>query len=115
VIVTGAFVATSQRSAPSGVGFVMEMAWVWALSLVAAAIFVIPVLALAPRLRRPPFWIAAIWGAGVAWASSTVFFGRLHLASTSIQGLAGLAAAGSVSGILYAFLVRRAKTQMVES
>ena len=35
-------------------------------SLAAGVVLVLPVLALVPKLRQPPAWIAAIWGATVA-------------------------------------------------
>ena len=63
VLVVALFEAFNGKSGRAGFGFLLGMAWIWLLSLGAAAIFVLPVLALVPRLRKPALWLAALWGA----------------------------------------------------
>lgn len=105
VVVQFVFMAIFQRLPPLILPFAILVTWTWAFSLAAAAVFVVPVLVLVPRLRRPPVWIAAVWGALAAWACGIgigVLFGSSSIA------WAGLAMAGASSGVLYALLVRRA-------
>jgi len=87
--------AVFQRLPPLMLPFVILVAWTWTLSLAAAVVFVVPVLLLVPRLRRPPVWIAAVWGAMAAWAFAA-----------AVGPLWG-SLAGAASGGLYALPVRR--------
>jgi hypothetical protein len=107
VIVMAAFDAVSRGSVRPGLEFLIVMAFMWAISLAAAAMFVLPILALVPRVRRPSLGVAAIWGAGAALAFWALFFGQPVVTTASPQAVGALAAAGAASGILYAVLVRR--------
>ena len=79
------------------------VAWMWVLTLAACVLFVLPVLAIAPRLRRPSIWLAAGWGALTASAFAGLIFGRPY----NPQALVVFAATGAVAGVCYALLVRR--------
>jgi len=94
-----------QKSGRMGWGFVIVLAWVWALSLAAAVLFVIPVLACVPRLRRPPLWFAALWGVLVAGLFSALLFGPDQLMHASRGAHLGLGLWGAAAGVLYAVLV----------
>lgn len=100
------FATLFQQAGLFGSAFVILMAWVWGLSIAAAVVFVMPVLALIPRLRQPPFWFAAIWGAVVAWVFSGLFLRRVDAGGYSLRAWAGLGVAGAAAGLLYAALVR---------
>jgi hypothetical protein len=88
---------------PIGWPLVIIVFWSWSLSLAAALLFVMPILAFVPRLRQPPFWLAAMWGAAAAWAFTSLFIQRRQM----VDFWSPLAVAGAASGLLYALLVRR--------
>ena len=106
-VVVVAAISMAQRVFPtSGWSVVSMAALMWVLTLAAAVVFVLPVLAIAPRLRRPPIWLAAGWGALAAGAFAGLIFGwpyRLY----GPQGLVVFAAVGAVAGMSYAVLARR--------
>jgi hypothetical protein len=63
---------------------------------------VLPVLMLAPSLRRLPYWLAASWGAGIAMLCGLIvirFSGPLGF-------LLMPAGAGAVAGVTYAITAR---------
>ena len=82
------------------------VAWMWVLTLAAIVFFVLPVLAIAPRLRRPSIWLAAGWGALTASAFAGLIIGRPYKLYGP-QALVVFAATGAVAGVCYALLVRR--------
>ena len=106
VAVSAAFAIFFQHLNPLSVGFVLALAWVWVLSLATGGLFVLPLLAFVPRIRKPPLWCAAIWGALAGLAFSSLVFGRLFL-NSSVLGVTGIAGAGAASGLVYGFVVRR--------
>lgn len=106
-IVYALFEVFVQKTGRMGGGFVIALAWVWALSLAAAVMFVVPVLACVPRLRRPPVWFAALWGVLVAGLFSALVLGPDHLMRASPVAHLGLGVSGAAAGFLYAVLVRR--------
>ena len=82
------------------------VAWMWVLTLATGVFFVLPVLAMTPRLRRPSIWLAAGWGA----LATSVFVGLILGRPNKLYGpqaLVVFAAAGKVAGVCYALLVRR--------
>jgi len=74
-------------------------------AFVSSLVFVFPVLAFVPRLRKPSFGLAAIWGALVAcgWAVP----GVVHFARIAWLPILPLAALGAASGLVYAAVARR--------
>jgi hypothetical protein len=73
----------------------------------AAALFVLPILAIWPLLRRPSYPLAAIWGTVSAWcAGALVMWGQFY-ELVRWEPLLGLGAAGAASGLLYTYVVRR--------
>jgi tellurite resistance protein TehA-like permease len=61
----GSMVVSVLVSMLDGRGAVASITTAWLvgfISLAAGFILVLPVLWLAPRLRHPPLWLAAIWG-----------------------------------------------------
>ena len=80
---------------------------------VTAVLLVLPVFALLPRMRRPTYPLAAIWGVAVAWiAASVILFGnysRAGFLSEVLQWgfLLGYGLAGATSGLLYSYAARR--------
>ena len=100
------FIALFQQELASGLPFLI-LVW-WVLSLAAASLFVLPMLLMVPRLRRPPMWLATIWGAITAWIFATLFAPGIDVMTTvSPTTWGGIGVAGAASGLLYAFLVRR--------
>ena len=94
----------AQQGFPTNVWAVgIVVLWMWVLTLAACVLFVLPVLAIAPRLRRPSIWLAAGWGALTGSASAGLIFGRPY----NPQALVLFAASGAVAGVCYALLVRR--------
>ena len=97
VVVFAAFGLSPQ---PGFAGFGFLAAMVWGYSLAAGLVFVVPVLALAPRWRRPPVWVAGIWGVLVASAFAGLIIGRpSHL-------LVPVMTAGAASELVYAVAAR---------
>jgi hypothetical protein len=85
-----------------------------------AAVLVLPVLLVWPATRRPGYVLAAIWGACAAWTPPLAFAAQQHaLAEVWSGGLVAplvFGAAGALSGLTYAWLVRRASfTKLFES
>jgi hypothetical protein len=71
----------------------------------AAALFVLPILAIWPPLRRPSYPVAAIWGILSAWcAAMLVMWGQFDEVIRWVP-LLGFGAAGAASGLLYAYVV----------
>jgi hypothetical protein len=81
--------------------------FVYPFALAAGVVCVLPILVLAPPLRRPPFWLAAVWGVTAAWVFMLLLtrgdFSRLPDAG----GLAELVLAGAASGLVYAVAARQ--------
>jgi hypothetical protein len=96
-----------QKSGRIGVSFMIVLAWIWVLSLAAAVVFVLPVFAFVSRLREPPLWFAALWGALLAGISSALVIGPSQFMRTSRGAHLGLALSGAAAGLFYAVLVRR--------
>jgi hypothetical protein len=82
------------------------VAWMCGLTLAGVLLFVLPVLAILPKLRRPSIWLAAGWGALTACAYVGLIFGRPYKLYGP-QALVVFAATGAVAGVCYALLVRR--------
>ncbi len=77
----------------------------------ATALFVLPILAIWPPLRRPSYPVAAIWGTLSAWCAGTlVMWGQLY-ELVRWEPLLGFGAAGPASGLLYAYVVRQRSTK----
>ena len=97
----------AQQGVPTDVwAAIIVVAWMWVLVLAAGVFFVLPVLAIVPRLRRPSTWLAAGWGALTASAFVGLIFGRPYRLYGP-QALVVFAAAGAVAGVCYALLVQR--------
>ena len=100
-------VSGAQGVLPTSAWAVVSVAaWIWVLTVAAGVVFVLPVFAIAPRLRRPPIWLAAGWGALTASAFVGLIFGRPYKLYDP-QALFVFAAAGAVAGVCYALLARR--------
>jgi hypothetical protein len=84
-------------------------------SLAAGVVLVLPVLALVPKLRQPPAWIAAIWGATVAvcvgWLTGPVNAGFPEFSRL----VAPFAALGAASGLTYAFASKRNRARAADA
>ena len=77
----------------------------------AAALFVLPIFAIWPPLRRPSYPVAAIWGMLSAWcADMLVMWGQFY-ELVRWEPLLGFGAAGAASGLLYAYVVRQRSTK----
>ena len=74
-------------------------------ALAAATVLVFPVLVFAPRLRTPSYVVAALWGAAVAIAASTVVSGA-EWRLVGWRPLALFAVTGATSGVIYAATAR---------
>jgi hypothetical protein len=77
-----------------------------------AVLFVVPILAVWPAMRRPTYAVAAIWGvlaARAALALLTWVSGQRIRVEwwAELQAVWPFAAAGAASGLLYAYIVRR--------
>ena len=103
VVVQALFLTFAEHLRPSGAAFVIVLLWVYVLSLAAGSVFALPFLLFVPRVRQPPFWLAALWGAGAACAFSVLLFGT---ASYSPPAWTGLALAGAASGVVYRITIR---------
>ena len=85
-----------------GLAIACGIAYVYALGF--GAVLVLPVLAFAPRSRRPPVWLGALWGAvagSVAGALLTAPYWNLFAYRAQLFGILGAAC-----GVLYAAMVR---------
>jgi hypothetical protein len=106
----GAMVVSALQAMLDGRGAVSSITMAWVVgffSLVAGFVLVLPVMWLAPRLRQPPLWLAAIWGMLVAWC---VVVGVLYRQLPSTGGFVGLSLSGAASGLVYAFLAKSLPT-----
>jgi hypothetical protein len=80
----------------------------------AAALFVLPILAVWPSLRRPSYPVAAIWGILSAWcAAMLVMWGQFAEVIRWVP-LLGFGAAGAASGLLYACVVPQRPREIVK-
>src|SRR4029453_12383522 len=75
VVLTLATVSLPRVAPDSGASIVLA-GWLWIITLAAELVFVFPLMALVPSLRRPPIWLAAVWGAGAAFALTLLIMGR---------------------------------------
>ena len=66
---------------------------------------VLPVLMLAPSLRRLPSWLAASWGAGIALLCVSIWM-RTNVFSGPIGIVLVLASIGAGAGVTYAIAAR---------
>ena len=66
---------------------------------------VLPVLMLAPSLRRLPYWLAASWGAGIA-ILCFLYVRRTSVFSGPIGALLLPTSVGAVAGVTYAIAAR---------
>jgi hypothetical protein len=101
------FMAIRDGALIGGLPFVFVFAWVWGFSLAASALFVLPLFALAPRLRVPPLWLTTVWGALVAFVWMRLLAGLMGFPNLSRGGWAQLVISGGTAGATYAFLIRR--------
>ena len=72
----------------------------------AEVLLVVPILLLWPPSRSPSLFVAAIWGAAVAWCAAAVTAPGLHEMARPIV-VAGFGTSGVASGVAYALLARR--------
>ena len=91
-------------------GLPVMLLLVYTYSLAAGVLFVAPVMACVPSLRRPSLWVALPWGVIAAWAA-------VWLTGPTNSGLRELlrwqvlipyGAAGAVSGLIYVMTARPA-------
>ena len=102
----GAMAVSALQAMLDGRSAVASITTAWLvgfISLAAGFVLVLPVLWLAPRLRQPPLWLAAIWGMLVAWCVVGVLVRQLP--STG-SGFVGLSLSGVASGRVYALLAK---------
>jgi hypothetical protein len=86
----------------------LVMFWVvGAASLAAGMVFVLPVLALVPKLRQPPAWIAALWGAAVAVCVGWLTAGVNTDFPEFSRVVGPFAVLGAASGLSYTFASKR--------
>ena len=89
--------------------FAFMSVMVWCYSLAAEVVCVIPILALVPRLRQAPVWIAAPWGLLAAMVFGGFVIGKSsHLAPY-------LMVAGATSGFLYAVVARNSMPEHMQT
>ena len=81
-------------------GYWMVLAYAYGICLLNGAAGVLPVFALVPRLRRPPFWIALPWGAVIAWCATIVWSDSLS------RDFVLMGSAGAAAGFVYALAAR---------
>lgn len=93
-----------QRFPSRGLLLLIITYWIWILAIAAKILFVLPVMILVPRMRRPRLVWAGIWGAAVARA-----FMNLVFAPWSRIGISWLPLAlwGAAGGMLCSVLARR--------
>jgi hypothetical protein len=77
----------------------------------AAALFVLPIFAIWPPLRRPSYPVAAIWGILSAWCADVLVMWGQFYESVRWEPLLGFGAAGAASGLLYTYVVRQRATK----
>jgi len=77
-------------------GGILGIVILTAVAFLSAFVFVLPVMTFVPRLRLPPLWIAAIWGASAAVVCGAI--GRVPRISYGYLIAMGLAA-GTVYSI----------------
>ena len=77
----------------------------------AAALFVLPVLAIWPPLRRPSYPVAALWGTLSARCAGTLVMWGQFYELARWEPLLGFGAAGAASGLLYGYVVRQRSTK----
>jgi hypothetical protein len=73
----------------------------------AAVLFVVPILAIWPAMRMPTYSVAAIWGIFSASAAILLFTWVLRESARINWEVVPFSAAGAVSGLFYAYLMRR--------
>jgi hypothetical protein len=81
-----------------------------------ALLFVLPIAAIRPSLRRPGCPVATIWGVLSAWAATAVVqwgVGQDLRAIVRGESLLLFALPGAASGLLYASAVRQRKPQEI--
>jgi len=100
---------TAQPPRPVGGVFLLVIGRLWILALAAQCVLVLPLLILVPSLRKPPLWIAAIWGAAAAVGFATLTLGWTLIAQSSRTAITELALTGSIAGIVYAVVARRSR------
>ena len=77
----------------------------------AAALFVLPIFAIWPPLRRPSYPVAAIWGILSAWCADVLVMWGQFYESVRWEPLLAFGAAGAASGLLYTYVVRQRATK----
>jgi hypothetical protein len=77
----------------------------------AAALFVLPIFAIWPPLRRPSYPVAAIWGILSAWCVDMLVMWGQFYEFIRWEPLLGFGAAGAASGLLYTYVVRQRSTK----
>ena len=87
-------------------GATVYFALFWLYACAAAAVFAMPLFMLVPRLRRPPAWIATVWGAAIPWAIVSVLSKAAYVPQTSAWWFT---VSGALTGLVYALLVRRVR------
>jgi hypothetical protein len=73
----------------------------------AAALFVVPILAIWPAMRRPTYSVAVIWGVLSALAALALLTRVLGQSIRVNWEALPFGGAGAASGLLYAYVVRR--------
>ena len=76
----------------------------WLISLAAEITLVVPLLLVIPALRKPPIWVAMIWGAGVGFAFAFMFGRVAHLIEPRVGPF--MAVVGAPAGLAYAVTAR---------
>jgi hypothetical protein len=91
----------------AGRAFLFLMLYLVTFAYGTVLVLVVPILAVWPPLRRPGYFVAAIWGATSSVCAFVIVFWRL----TDARQTALTSMPGAVSGLLYAWLVRRSPTK----
>jgi hypothetical protein len=84
----------------------MTYMWVWRMTLEAIALLVLPIFVAAPTLRKPPFWLAALWGIAVGWIFSAILVGGPSHLNINWSGSTRFSGYCVLAGALYALLAR---------
>jgi len=96
------------KTLPMGLtGVVVLLALFWVYACLVAAVFVLPIFALAPRSRRAPLWIFALWGAAIPWGIVAVFS---HPAYGPQPSRFMFTTVGALTGLAYGLIARRVAT-----
>jgi hypothetical protein len=91
--------------------FVIYLGMIWIGTVSAAVVFVVPVLAAVPKLRRPPHWLSVVWGVAAASGALAVLYGPSMFMRNVFGGQwrtsMNIGLWGGTAGLCYALVAQR--------